>query len=127
MSQGRPSRADGSHQGLSDDGAARTRRQRAARTDGGTGMIHRIASAAASRQTRSAAGVEQIPGRSRARAAGATAAGIVAFAAATALAAQPEVRLPFTPIPLTLQALTVLLAGYWLGPRAAFASQSLYL
>src|SRR5262245_25611767 len=53
--------------------------------------------------------------------------GAGAFAALTALAAQPEVRLPLTPVPLTLQVVSVLLAGYFLGPAAAFASQAGYL
>jgi biotin transport system substrate-specific component len=49
------------------------------------------------------------------------------FALATALSAQVEVRLPWTPVPLTGQTFAVLLAGALLGSRRAFASQVAYL
>ncbi len=52
---------------------------------------------------------------------------IVGFALFTALMAQVEVRLPFTPVPLTGQTFAVLLCGAVLGSRRAFASQMLYL
>ncbi len=52
--------------------------------------------------------------------------GISAFALMTALAAFVRVPLPFTPVPLTLQTLAVLLSAGFLGRRAA-ASQALYL
>jgi biotin transport system substrate-specific component len=52
---------------------------------------------------------------------------IVAFALLTALAAQIRIPLPFTPVPITLQVLTVLLAGYLLGPLAGAGSMVLYL
>jgi biotin transport system substrate-specific component len=54
-------------------------------------------------------------------------AGIVGFAAALALASQVSVPIPGTPVPLTLQPLLVVLAGLWLGPRAAAASMLLFL
>lgn len=50
-----------------------------------------------------------------------------AFCAATVLAAHIRVPLPFTPVPLTLQTLVVLLAGGLLGPRLGFVSQTGYL
>jgi biotin transport system substrate-specific component len=53
--------------------------------------------------------------------------GVVGFAAALALSAQVAIPLPFTPVPITLQPLLVVLAGLWLGPRAAAASMALYL
>ena len=53
--------------------------------------------------------------------------GVVGFAAALALASQVAIPLPGTPVPLTLQPMLVLLAGLWLGPRAAVASMVLYL
>lgn len=52
---------------------------------------------------------------------------IVGFSLLTALAAQLEVRLPFTPVPLTGQTFMVLLSGAVLGSRRGFASQALYL
>lgn len=55
------------------------------------------------------------------------AAGIVGFAALTALGARVAVPLPGTPVPFTFQVLAVLLAGYLLGPTAGAASQALYL
>ncbi|HET7645150.1 MAG TPA: biotin transporter BioY [Candidatus Limnocylindria bacterium] len=48
-------------------------------------------------------------------------------AALTGLAAQVVVPLPFTPIPVSLQTLTVLLAAAALGPWRAGAAMSLYL
>ncbi|HEX3158042.1 MAG TPA: biotin transporter BioY [Gemmatimonadaceae bacterium] len=53
--------------------------------------------------------------------------GVVGFAAALALASQVAVPLPGTPVPLTLQPMLMVLAGLWLGPRAAAASMALYL
>ncbi|PKO20827.1 MAG: biotin transporter BioY [Chloroflexi bacterium HGW-Chloroflexi-1] len=61
--------------------------------------------------------------RSRSR----TVTGIILFAALTALAARVVMRLPFTPVPVTLQVLAVLLAGLVLGPRGGAASQLGYL
>jgi biotin transport system substrate-specific component len=53
--------------------------------------------------------------------------GIVGFAAAVAAASQIAIPLPFTPVPITLQPMLVVLAGLWLGPTAAVASMVLYL
>jgi biotin transport system substrate-specific component len=50
-----------------------------------------------------------------------------AFAALTALSARITVNLPFTPVPVTMQVLVVLLAGLVLGPRAGALSQLAYL
>ena len=61
------------------------------------------------------------------RAAGVTALGVVGFAVALAAASQVAVPLPFTPVPITLQPLLVVLAGFWLGPAAGAASMVLYL
>jgi len=63
----------------------------------------------------------------RPRSRGVVAAGVVGFAAAIALASQVAVPLPFTPVPITLQPMLVVLAGLWLGPRAAAASMALFL
>lgn len=52
---------------------------------------------------------------------------VTAFAIATALGAQVFVPLPFTPVPMTLQTLFVVLAGALLGPRLGAASQLAYL
>ena len=52
---------------------------------------------------------------------------IVGFAALTALAARLTINLPFTPVPLTLQVLVVLLAGLTLGAKDGAASQILYV
>jgi biotin transport system substrate-specific component len=52
---------------------------------------------------------------------------IVGASVFTALAAQLEVRLPFTPVPLTGQTFAVLLTGALLGARRAFLAQLLYL
>ena len=53
--------------------------------------------------------------------------GVAGFAAALAAAAQVSVPIPGTSVPFTLQPLVVVLAGLWLGPRAAAASMALYL
>lgn len=45
----------------------------------------------------------------------------------TAAAAQIEIRLPWTPVPITGQTFAVLLSGTVLGARRAFLAQSLYL
>src|SRR5512145_86100 len=45
----------------------------------------------------------------------------------TAAAAQVSIPLPFTPVPLTLQPMVVLLGGAALGSRLGMASQVLYL
>jgi biotin transport system substrate-specific component len=69
--------------------------------------------------SRAAARVEALPaGR---------AAGILAFALLTALGAFVRIPLPFTPVPITLQTLFVILAGVVLGPRAGAASMALYV
>lgn len=52
---------------------------------------------------------------------------VVGFSLLTGLMAQLEVRLPFTPVPLTCQTFAVLLAGAVLGWRRGFLSQALYL
>lgn len=52
---------------------------------------------------------------------------VVGAAAATGLAAQIAVPLPFTPVPLSLQTLTVLLAGAALGPTRGGMAMLLYL
>ncbi len=49
------------------------------------------------------------------------------FAALMAISANSFMYLPFTPIPITLQVLTVLLSGLFLGSRWALASQALYI
>ena len=51
----------------------------------------------------------------------------IGFAAAVAAASQVAVPLPFTPVPLTLQPMLVVLAGMLLGPVAGAASMLLYL
>jgi biotin transport system substrate-specific component len=56
-----------------------------------------------------------------------TAVGVVAFAAAVAVAAQIAIPVPGTPVPFTLQPLAVVLAGMCLGPIAGAASMVLYL
>src|SRR6058998_1237361 len=53
--------------------------------------------------------------------------GIVGFAAVLAAASQIAIPLPFTPVPITLQPLVVVLAGLMLGPVAGAASMVLYL
>lgn len=52
---------------------------------------------------------------------------VAAFTAATVVSAHVRIPLPFTPVPLTLQTLVVLLAGGLLGPRLGFVSQTGYL
>jgi biotin transport system substrate-specific component len=52
---------------------------------------------------------------------------VVAAAALTGLAAQVLVRLPFTPVPISLQTFTVLLAGAALGPIRGGMAMLLYL
>jgi biotin transport system substrate-specific component len=56
-----------------------------------------------------------------------TAIGVVGFAAAVAAASQIAIPLPFTPVPITLQPMLVVLAGLMLGPAAGAASMALYL
>lgn len=56
-----------------------------------------------------------------------TIAGIIGFAIALALASQVAIPVPGTPVPITLQPLLVVLAGFWLGPAAGAASMVLYL
>lgn len=53
--------------------------------------------------------------------------GIVGFALVLAAASQVAIPLPFTPVPITLQPLVVVLAGLMLGPVAGAASMLLYL
>jgi biotin transport system substrate-specific component len=53
--------------------------------------------------------------------------GIALFAAFTALTARVTLPLPFTPVPVTLQVMAVLLAGLVLGPRGGAISQLVYL
>ncbi len=48
---------------------------------------------------------------------------IIGFAALTALCAQVKIPLPFTPVPLTLQTLAVVLSGAVLGSRKGALSQ----
>lgn len=53
---------------------------------------------------------------------------LVVFASLlTAAAAQAEIRLPWTPVPITGQTFAVLLSGVVLGARRAFLAQMLYL
>ncbi len=54
-------------------------------------------------------------------------AGVCLFAGLTALTARVAIPLPFTPVPITLQVLAVLLAGLTLGARGGAASQLAYL
>ena len=53
--------------------------------------------------------------------------GVVGFAAAVAAASQIAIPLPFTPVPITLQPMLVILAGMMLGPIPGAASMLLYL
>lgn len=53
--------------------------------------------------------------------------GVIGFALLTWAAAKVSVPMPFTPVPGTLQTMTVLLAGALLGARAGAASQVAYL
>jgi biotin transport system substrate-specific component len=52
---------------------------------------------------------------------------VIGAAALTGLAAQISIPLPFTPVPITLQTFTVLLAGAALGPWRGGAAMLLYL
>jgi len=52
---------------------------------------------------------------------------VVAASLLTAAAAQLELRLPWTPVPVTGQTFAVLLTGAVLGARRAFLAQCLYL
>ncbi len=52
---------------------------------------------------------------------------IMLFVAFTAVGAQLAVRLPFTPVPVTVQTLFVVLAGLVLGPRDGFYAMASYL
>jgi biotin transport system substrate-specific component len=52
---------------------------------------------------------------------------VVFIAALTAVAAQISLPLPFTPVPLTLQPMVVLLGGAALGSRLGMAAQIVYL
>ena len=52
---------------------------------------------------------------------------VAGVAMLTGLAAQIAVPLPFTPVPISLQTFTVLLAGAALGPMRAVAAMALYL
>ena len=52
---------------------------------------------------------------------------VAAASLLTAAAAQLEIRLPWTPVPITGQTFAVLLCGAVLGARRAFAAQCLYL
>jgi biotin transport system substrate-specific component len=49
------------------------------------------------------------------------------MAAVTAVAAQIAIPLPFSPVPLTLQVLAVLLSGLLLGPRYGALAQTIYV
>ncbi len=54
-------------------------------------------------------------------------ASIAIFAALTALTARITIHLPFTPVPVTLQTLAVVLSGLVLGARGGAAAQLAYL
>jgi biotin transport system substrate-specific component len=54
-------------------------------------------------------------------------ASVAFFVALTAAAAQVSIPLPFTPVPLTLQPMVVLLGGAVLGARLGMTAQVLYL
>jgi len=54
-------------------------------------------------------------------------AAVVIFAAITALAARVTINLPFTPVPITLQPLAVVLSGLVLGAWGGAAAQLAYL
>ena len=56
-----------------------------------------------------------------------TAVKTIGFTIALAAAAQVAIPVPGTPVPITLQPMLVLLAGFWLPPTAAVASMLLYL
>ena len=61
------------------------------------------------------------------RSRGVTIVWIIGFAASVAAASQIAIPLPWTPVPITLQPMLVILAGMLLGPLAGAASMSLYL
>lgn len=61
------------------------------------------------------------------RSRGVTIFGIVGFAAAGAAASQVAIPLPWTPVPITLQPMLVILSGMMLGPVAGATSMLLYL
>ncbi len=73
-------------------------------------------------RVREVAALEVVPNRTARRIIA-----VAAFAIATALGAQVFVPLPFTPVPMTLQTLFVVLAGALLGPTLGAASQVAYL
>ena len=52
---------------------------------------------------------------------------ILSFALLTGIAAQVQILLPFTPVPVTLQVLAVILAGLLLGPVDGFFAMLTYL
>jgi len=52
---------------------------------------------------------------------------ILLFTGFTAVGAQLAVRLPFTPVPLTVQTLFVVMAGLTLGPRDGFYAMASYI
>jgi len=52
---------------------------------------------------------------------------VVAFSLLVALAAKVRIPLPWTPVPITLQVLPVLLSGALMGPGLGAASMGLYL
>src|SRR4051812_43035161 len=58
---------------------------------------------------------------------GIRAASVALFVTLTAAAAQVSIPLPFTPVPLTLQPMVVLLGGAVLGARLGMSAQILYL
>ena len=58
---------------------------------------------------------------------GLLAAAVLLVAAMTAVASQVTLQLPFTPVPLTLQPMVVLLGAAALGSRLGMASQAVYL
>src|SRR5215831_4400031 len=53
--------------------------------------------------------------------------GVFGFALAVAAASQIAIPLPWTPVPITLQPMLVILAGMWLGPAAGATSMAVYL
>lgn len=53
--------------------------------------------------------------------------GVALFVVLTAAAARAKIQLPFTPVPITLQPMAVLLAGAVLGPRLGGLSQLAYV
>lgn len=76
-----------------------------------------------SAETTSAGAIRALSGSPAVR----KAAGILGFAALTALGARVAVPVPGTPVPFTFQVIAVLLAGWMLGPRLGAASQVAYL